>query len=102
MMKKGYIRPAWEDLGNRQAFWIFAENVSEPVTTHICSNEWYAEYDLLRHNEAKEFDVIYWLKGNIVYMKWEIKQEVKDKFNDAENKWRINKYWITAPINHTS
>jgi len=82
-------------------FWIFTEERRDPVTTHYCSNSWYAEYDLLRHDEVKEFDVIYWLRGNVVYINWEIEQSVKDKFNDAENLWWENKYWIPAPQPHT-
>ena len=100
-MKKGYIKTNWPDLCNRQSFWIFTENDSKPVTTHLCSNSWYAEYDLLRHDEVKEFDVIYWLKGNIVYMNWEMDQSAKDKFNDAENLWWASNYWTLAPSSHT-
>lgn len=100
-MKKGYIRAIGECSNIWQLFWIFTDNVANPITTHYCSNEWYAEYDLLRHHEVKEFDVVYWLKWNVVYMNQQIQQSVKDKFNNAENAWRSSKYWAPAPQNHT-
>ena len=84
-----------------QPFWIFEEWNENPVTTHFCSHSWYAEWDLLRHSEAKEFDIIYWLLWDIVYMNWDISDDAKKRFNDAENGWWIKNYWKNAPTEHT-
>lgn len=96
-MKKWFIKPNWESCEYWQLFWIFQEWRKTPITTHFCSDSWYAVLDLLRHSVAKEFDIIYWLKWDIVYMNWEISEDDKKGFNDAENMWRNRYYWKTAP-----
>lgn len=96
---KWYIRPIWESNRFGQAFGIFVEE-GYPLTTHFCSNAWYAEWDLLRHEEAKQFDIIYGLRWDVVYINRQISDEAKQRFNDSENAWWQSKYWIRAPSNH--
>lgn len=99
-MKKWFIKPCSEASSFWQAFWIFVDWEDIPVTSHFCSHSWYADMDLIRHEAAKEFDVIYWVLWNIAYMNWEATQITKDKFNEAESKWRASKYGTKPPSEH--
>lgn len=97
-MKTWYIKRVTELSRMWAAYWLLLD--WEVVTSHYCSHDWYADMDLLRHEEAKDFDIIYWINWNIVYMNGEISEEARQSFNEAEESRWMNKYWIQAPSNH--